>query len=42
MGKGGVHHITNDFAMKLLFLVNAGMNTGYAAEVKREHDGMVR
>ena len=42
VGKGGVHQITNDFAMKLKFIVNAGANTGYYAQVKREHDGEER
>ena len=41
-GKGSVHHVLNDFAMSLKFIVNAGVNTGYLAEVKREHDGEMR
>lgn len=28
IGKGGIHHVLNDFAMKLKFIVNAGVNTG--------------
>ena len=42
IGKGDVHHVLNDFAMRVTSIVNAGTHTGYFAQVKREHDGVVR
>ena len=42
VGREGVHHVLNDFAIKITSLVKAGQHTGYMAEVKREHDGSVR
>ena len=37
-----MHHILNDFAIKLTSMVKAGTNTGFLWEVKREHDGEIR
>ncbi len=34
----GVKHILIDFAMKLLYIAEAGANTGYFVLVKREQD----
>lgn len=38
VGRGSVHHVLNDFAMKLTTLVKAGAHTGYVCDVKREND----
>ena len=42
VGRGDVHHVLNDFAMKLTALVKAGAHTGYLCDVKHEHDKETR
>ncbi len=42
IAKGEVHHVLNDFAIKLVSLVKAGIHTGYLCDTKREHDKETR
>ena len=42
IGKGEVHHVLNDFAIRLKALVKASTHTGYLCCVKREQDGEER
>ena len=42
VGRGDIHHVLNDFSVKLTALVKAGTHTGYLCDVKREHDKETR
>lgn len=40
--QGNDKQTKHDFAMKMVALVEAGKDTGYLVDVKREHDGKIR